>query len=136
MKINVDLIYPIGSIYMSTLAVNPETLFGGKWERTLIGQVPVGCDATASNLGQRIGNATHTHTNGVFFGQNNGKYYLGISNNTGNAKVEDLYGRRFYGCDITAQGYTLLADNVYGYNTLTGSSYQPSEIVAFWKRTA
>lgn len=29
----VDLIYPIGSIYMSTNATSPATLFGGKWER-------------------------------------------------------------------------------------------------------
>lgn len=29
----VDLIYPIGSVYMSFESTNPETLFGGTWER-------------------------------------------------------------------------------------------------------
>lgn len=33
MQINVDLIYPIGSIYMSVNTVSPQTLFGGTWEQ-------------------------------------------------------------------------------------------------------
>lgn len=33
MIINTDLIYPIGAIYLSVSATNPEILFGGKWEQ-------------------------------------------------------------------------------------------------------
>lgn len=32
-KLLVDLIYPVGSIYMSTNNVSPQTFFGGTWER-------------------------------------------------------------------------------------------------------
>lgn len=32
-KTALNLIYPIGSIYMSTSSTNPSILFGGKWEQ-------------------------------------------------------------------------------------------------------
>lgn len=43
MNINVDLIYPIGSIYMTTSTVSPAVLFGGTWER-IKGRCIVGVD--------------------------------------------------------------------------------------------
>lgn len=41
--INVDLIYPIGSIYLSLNDINPNKLFGGTWER-IKGKTLVGVD--------------------------------------------------------------------------------------------
>lgn len=59
-NINFNLIYPVGSIYMSTVNVNPATLFGGTWEqledRFLLG---AGQTYTAGDTG---GEATHTLT--------------------------------------------------------------------------
>lgn len=64
MQINVDLIYPIGSIYMTTSTVSPAVLFGGTWER-IKGRCIVGVDendtdfATARKTG---GEKTHQLT--------------------------------------------------------------------------
>ena len=33
MRINIDLIYPIGSLYLTTSSVSPNILFGGTWEQ-------------------------------------------------------------------------------------------------------
>ena len=41
-----DLIYPVGSIYMSVNAVNPSIFLGGTWEIWGNGRVPVGVDTT------------------------------------------------------------------------------------------
>ena len=55
-----DMIYPVGSIYMSVNNVSPTTLFGGTWEqlkdRFLLG---AGSAYTAGAIG---GEATHTLT--------------------------------------------------------------------------
>ena len=54
----IDMIYPIGSIYMSVNSVNPSTLFGGTWVQikdTFL--LSAGDSYTAGNTG---GEATHT----------------------------------------------------------------------------
>lgn len=56
----IDMIYPIGSIYMSVNNVNPSTLFGGMWEQikdTFL--LSAGDTYTSGNSG---GEATHTLT--------------------------------------------------------------------------
>ena len=46
----IDLIYPVGSIYMSVNATNPSDLFGGTWERWGSGRTPVGVDVNDSDF--------------------------------------------------------------------------------------
>ena len=61
----IDVIYPVGSIYMSVNNVNPKTLFGGTWETWGSGRVPVGVDTSDSNFNavEKTGGAsTHTLT--------------------------------------------------------------------------
>ena len=38
----VDLVYPVGSLYMSTNSTNPSTLFGGTWEPYAQGRCLIG----------------------------------------------------------------------------------------------
>lgn len=46
----VDMIYPIGSIYLSVNNVNPSSVFGGTWEAWGSGKVPVGVDTTQTEF--------------------------------------------------------------------------------------
>lgn len=60
-----NAIYPVGSIYMSTTATNPSTLFGGTWEAWGSGRVPVGVNTSESEFAtvEKTGGAkTHTLT--------------------------------------------------------------------------
>lgn len=58
-----DLIYPIGSIYLSVNSTNPSTLFGGTWaqiqDRFLIG---CGSYANGTTGGNQTINLAHVHT--------------------------------------------------------------------------
>lgn len=49
-KMNVDLMYPVGSIYLSVNSTNPSQLFGGEWEQWGKGRVPVGIDTNDTNF--------------------------------------------------------------------------------------
>jgi len=46
----IDLIYPVGSIYMSVNNVNPGDLFGGTWVAWGSGRVPVGVDVSETEF--------------------------------------------------------------------------------------
>lgn len=65
MKFNVDLIYPIGSIYQSTSTISPEVLFGGTWKQIAQGRTLVGVDTSDDDFGtvrKTGGEKTHTLT--------------------------------------------------------------------------
>ena len=55
-----DLFYPIGSVYSSTVATSPDTLFGGQWtqiqDKFLLG------DGSDFSVGESGGEATHAIT--------------------------------------------------------------------------
>ena len=64
---NLDAIYPVGSIYMSTSSTNPGNIFGGTWSAYSQGRVLVGYDSTQAEfntVNKTGGNklTTHTHT--------------------------------------------------------------------------
>lgn len=60
LKDMVNLIYPVGSIYMSVNSTSPETLFGGTWEQ-IQGRFLLGASSTYA-AGSTGGKATHTLT--------------------------------------------------------------------------
>lgn len=91
-----NLIYPIGSIYLSISAANPETLFGGTWERIAQGQTLVGVNSSDTDFnaaGKTGGEKAHiltipempAHNHGINFSKNVGAYAnpaLGDGGNT------------------------------------------------------
>ena len=134
-----NVAYPVGISVMFEDNEDHSNFLGFTWERNLVNQTPIGCDAKGSNIGETKGNETHTHISGIYEGNDakeSNKFYLGISNENGVEKMSDIYGTRFYGCTMDTFGATLAPDKTYGYQTLSSSSYQPSKVVAYWKRVA
>ena len=142
-----DLIYPVGSFYISAKSTNPATLFGGTWEqiqgRFLLGR------SSSYPVGSMGGEATHTLTDselplhGHYLGQQgNTSRMLPTNNATSDPSHE------YYVTEVESSGSTYLKPNVTwgGYlvaGTPTSATYgqahnnmPPYLSVYIWKRTA
>lgn len=99
----VDAFYPVGSIYISVNSVNPNTLFGGTWER-IQGRFLLAADDTnyvANSIGGEANHTltvnempSHTHTqnshnHNIPYRNDSGPYDISIhfSYDTDNAKT-------------------------------------------------
>ena len=151
-----DLIYPIGSIYMSSVSTSPATLFGGTWvqlkDRFMVAA------GTTYPAGSTGGAATHTHTTAnhtltvseMPAHGHNGIYYSGVSTanavtlNTGSASYHIPWGSSSYAGDYGAGTgkAELITGNTGGGaghnhgNTGSASSLPPYWAVYMWERTA
>jgi hypothetical protein len=135
------LIYPVGSIYTSTVSTNPATLFGiGTWVAFGAGRVLVG-NGSGFTAGDTGGSAdavvvSHTHTATV---TDPGHVHPFIGFNENNPG------------GYTGHRYLDAADNIYNtYSAVTGISVsnsttgvsgtsanlQPYVVVYMWQRTA
>ena len=124
MIINTDLIYPIGSIYLSVNATNPSKYFGGTWVAWGTGRVPVGVDTTQTEF------STDKKTGGS-------KY---LQKHRHNYTREPLYAAEWSGSrDVLAQNTsTGPAITATTNNAGTGDSgnLQPYITCYMWKRVA
>jgi hypothetical protein len=63
---SLEVVWPVGSIFLSTVATNPATLMGfGTWQAFGTGRVLVGCDAGDPDFDmveETGGSKTHKHT--------------------------------------------------------------------------
>ena len=77
MIMNVDLVYPIGSIYLSVNNTNPSKYFGGTWVAWGTGRVPVGVDTsqTEFNTVEKTGGSKQmqSHHHDVRWGSSTGR---------------------------------------------------------------
>ena len=125
-----NMIYPIGSIYLSVNDVNPSTLFGGTWEKFGNGRTLVGVDENDTDFATvelEGGEKTHTLTIDEMPAHTHSEKTFSIS--TGS-----------YGGYDSVNGNTKITSS----STTSGSSggdqphnnLQPYITVYMWKRTA
>ena len=146
-------VYPVGSIYMSTVSTNPATLFGfGTWEAMPAGRVLLAQGksswGTTYNAGSTGGEATHQLTVGELAAHN----HTASTNTTGN-HTHAVTAQRYHGGDNSVSYYESASDpknfntssagnhshtvtvNNTGSNT-AHNNMQPYISVYIWKRTA
>ena len=124
MKINIDFVYPIGSIYFSVNSTNPSTLFGGTWEQ-IKDRFLLACGSTYSN-GSTGGEATHKLTTNELPSHNHGLGH-GVME-AGNSAHNFFYGGSSYEGALFATGNT---GGDQEHNNMP-----PYLAVYVWKRTA
>jgi len=129
MAVIADLVYPVGSIYMSVNSTSPATLFGGTWEQ-LKDQFLLGAGDTYT-AGDTGGEAEHTltvdempsHTHTVSVLQSGG---------TAGSYASSQY--TFYPVDRNYSRSTLTSSGVGGDQN--HNNMPPYLVVYMWKRTA
>lgn len=131
----IDIIYPIGSIYMSTNSIEPSVLFGGTWE-ALGGRFLVGADSGIP-LGSTGGDWTHYH------GLGSGYACVGMQANGNSTVCHVRTSTKFLGNSYTNGGadggggfdvpMNAYADALGG-TTEAQSNTPPYLAVNMWKR--
>lgn len=144
----INIIYPIGSIYMSVNNTNPSALFGGTWVSWGSGRVPVGVNTSDTNFNtvEKTGGskylqkhnhdltgtlAKHEHANtGGFFNQEKQRFLV-----AGNKLDNSSTGTSSTNAMIT---YTNIENKLSISESGTGDSgnLQPYITCYMWKRTA
>ena len=138
-----EIIYPIGSIYMSVNNANPKDLFGfGEWEAWSSGRVPVGVweNDTDFNAPDKYGGSkTHSHGSGTLealIGSASGEpntIAFNASNKHSTIGAGNAY--RVVGTTYTSGGSRSHNTSIQG-ETSTSSSMPPYQVCYMWKRTA
>lgn len=124
----VNLVYPVGSIYLSVSSTSPAILFGGTWVQ-LKDRFPLG-EGDTYNAGNIGGEATHklttsempSHSHNV--SKTSEQRWSNVDGNWANFR-----------CGTS----TVIGNNIYTQNTGGGEAHNnmpPYLVVYMWKRTA
>lgn len=144
-KTLLNLIYPVGSIYMSVNSTSPATLFGGTWEQ-IKNRFLIGCGDTYA-AGATGGAATHTLTENEM-PSHKGHLYDNYDDN--NAYTDRGGDTNSYYLSSSASGYSKYENRMYkvasgnemviqGYSRGGGAAHNnmpPYLAIYMWKRTS
>ena len=119
--IDLLMVYPVGSIYISVNSTSPASLFGGTWE--ILNDVFLLAAGSYANAGTFGGEATHTLTVDEMPSHNH--TYTISGNETGTA---------WYGAKGTAKGTSQSSGNTGG--GAAHNNMPPYLAVYMWKRVA
>lgn len=146
-----DHIYPVGSIYMSTNALNPTNFFGGTWVAWGAGRVPVGFNGSDGNFnssektgGSKTINIQHNH------GLSNARAAVGRADSslstmsyTSGGNPHNVYFDREFsywggiaGVSKHATDTAMIYGNTNNGGSTAASVLQPYITCYMWKRTA
>lgn len=126
----VDMIYPVGSIYMSISSANPSTLFGGTWVSWGNGRVPVGVDSSDNDfktVEKVAGEKEHTLSVEEMPNHNHTTAYIQTANVL---KGAGTTVPALVNADATYGGLTGSSGNNKAHNNM-----QPYITCYMWKRT-
>ena len=142
-KPTLDMIYPVGSIYMSVNSTNPSTLFGGTWEQIKDRFLLSAGDNYAN--GSTGGEATHKLTYGEMPMHIHNERFSNTAYATweGFSSATQQGSRTVTGVELPGYNYSSSKTGTYSYLT-TGYSgndqphnnMPPYLTVYMWKRTA
>lgn len=132
-----NLIYPVGSIYISTSSTfNPQTVWGGTWKKTADGRCLIGANATYP-LGSTGGEAEHILGNNEMPSHDHG-----LSDWAMSWKMTGAKGEVNLGVSATSEAWTNNRGYFKSQNTKPAgeskphNNMQPYLAVYIWERIA
>ena len=129
----INLVYPVGSIYLSTNNTNPGTLFGGSWEQ--IQDRFLLAAGSVYSAGATGGEAIHRHESPVTWGAPTdlNEAYVGTCNQFGSFDVRGQRGVYGSSVELRTENTSSFIE-AWGYYTNYSNNMPPYLVVNIWKR--
>ena len=141
----IQTIYPVGSVYTSTVSTDPNTLFGfGTWVAFGAGRVMIGngggfsAGATGGSADATLVSHTHTATSTVTDpGHLHSMGNFGFNGASGNlSRYASSDNLSAYNTGSAVTGITVATSNSTEGSSATNANLQPYIVVYMWNRTA
>ena len=135
----IDLVYPVGAVYISMNQTSPQTLFGGTWTQ-IQGRFLIGA-GTAYPSGSTGGEATHTLTTAEIPSHTHTEYFYAESSGTftvpaGNSSIVPTTGYKYYTSDGSSKARGVLGSTGAVGSGNAHNNMPPYMAVYMWYRTA